>query len=76
MDYYPLPLRDRLSRVRVPLRAGDEPIVVDLQACVDEAYAEGHYAELINYGGPPVPALSAADAAWAADRVAVWRAAV
>jgi len=38
IDYYPLPLRSRLSRIHLPLRATDTDIILDLQLPIDEAY--------------------------------------
>ena len=72
-EYYPLPLRERLARVRVPLRPGDEDVIVDLQDPVDDVYVRGRYAERIDYSVPPDPPLSAEDAAWAAGCVAAAR---
>jgi hypothetical protein len=69
-EYYPLPLRERLPRVRVPLRPADADVTVDLQEPVDDVYVRGRYASRIDYSIPPDPPLSADDAAWAAERVA------
>jgi hypothetical protein len=69
MEYYPLPLRQRLSRIRIPLRKTDPDVILDLQAPVDEAYLKGRYAGHIDYSKPPVPPLSPDDAAWAAEVV-------
>lgn len=69
VDYYPLPLRSRLSRIRLPLRLTDADITFDLQLPVDEAYKRGRYGVEIDYTKPPSPPLSADDAAWAAERV-------
>jgi hypothetical protein len=48
---------------------------LDLQAVVDHVYPRGKYAELIDCGRAPEPALDSDDAAWAAVRVKEWRAA-
>ena len=71
IDYYPLPLRSRLSRIALPLRSTDTDIVLDLQLPIDEAYRRGRYATLIDYAHPPNPPLSPDDAAWAARLVGV-----
>jgi hypothetical protein len=68
-EYYPLPLRERLARVRVPLRSGDDDLTVDLQEPVDDVYLRGRYASRIHYSVPPDPPLSPDDAPWAAERV-------
>ena len=69
-EYYPMPLRERLPRIAVPLRAADADVVLDLQHCVDVVYdGVGRYGARIDYGRPLTPPLSSADAAWAAERV-------
>ena len=69
-EFYPMPLRRPLSPVAVPLRSGDDDIVVDLQAAMDHVYAAGRFDLQLDYGRPPAPPLPPADAAWAAERVA------
>ncbi len=66
-EIYPIRIRDRLPRVRVPLAAGDEDEVLDLQAAVQRAYDQGPYPERLDYGRPPAPPLAEDDAAWAAE---------
>jgi hypothetical protein len=63
-EYYPLPLRERLPGIEVPLRRDDRPLVLDLQALVDRAYEKGRY-DRIDYRKPCVPPLEGEDAAWA-----------
>jgi hypothetical protein len=70
VEYYPLPLRARLSRIHLPLRPADADIVLDLQLPIDESYKRGRYATQIDYDQAPQPPLSAADAAWAAELIA------
>ncbi len=72
-EYYPLPLRQRLSVIRVPLRMGDPDVLLDLQQPVDAAYLLGGYGRRLDYARPPDPPLSADDAAWAAACVAAGR---
>jgi hypothetical protein len=64
-EVYPNRLRNRLPRIRIPLKAGDEDAVLDLQEVVDRAYDIGPYPERIDYTSDPSPRLSADDAAWA-----------
>jgi hypothetical protein len=73
-EWYAVPLRSRLPRVRVPLRPTDADVGLDLQAAFEQTYVRGRY-DRTRYDRPPVPPLGADDAAWAADRVAAWRAA-
>ena len=63
---YPIGVRDRLPTVAVPLRAGDDPAALDLQAVFDRVYDDGPF-ETTDYGRPAAPPLADADAAWAAD---------
>jgi hypothetical protein len=63
---WPIRLRDRLPEIPIPLRGGDPDARVDLQAVLHRIYDAAGYAYHI-YTGPPEPALSATDAAWAAQ---------
>jgi hypothetical protein len=69
---WPLRLRDRLPVIPIPLRHGDSDAHVDLQQVLHHIYDAAGYAYYI-YTGPPEPALSAADAAWAAEICATVR---
>lgn len=68
-EVIPLPLRQRLPAIRIPLRPEDRDVVLDLQALIDQAYRQGRY-HLIDYDLPLDPPLSAADDAWARERLA------
>ena len=72
-EYIPLPLRQRLPKIRIPFRPGEEDGVVDLQQSIDVAFEEGSYAMTLDYSQTPEPPLSAEDAAWAAEIVAAAR---
>ena len=61
---WPILLRERLPRVRVPL-SGDDEVEIDLQPLFDRCYDEGAYPRLVDYTRDPVVPLSPADAAWA-----------
>lgn len=63
LEVYPLPLRQRLPAIRIPLRAGEADAIVDIQPLIDRVYANGRYP--IDYGKAPDPPLDADDAAWA-----------
>jgi hypothetical protein len=65
-EVYPCPLRERLPVIRIPLRATDPDIPLDIQSLVDRCYVTGRYWKL-DYTRAPLPPLSEADAAWAAD---------
>ncbi|MBW3540399.1 MAG: DUF4058 family protein [Planctomycetes bacterium] len=64
-EVYPIRLRDRLPRIRVPLKMGDEDAVLDLQEAVERAYEIGPYQDRLDYTRPPMPPLSDDDARWA-----------
>jgi hypothetical protein len=61
--FWPIALRDRPPTIPVPLRE-NAYATLDLQAMLHRVYDHGTYAEEI-YESDPVPALEAADLAWA-----------
>ena len=68
-------LRDSLPTIAVPLREPLEDVALDLQAVVATVFRRGRYAEALAYDEPaPPPPLPPADARWAAERLAAWRA--
>jgi hypothetical protein len=64
-EVYPIPLRQRLPVIRVPLRRTDPDAVLDLQQLIDQAYHFGAYHRTLRYDRDPIPPLPPADAAWA-----------
>jgi hypothetical protein len=67
LEVYPVPLQRRLPIVRIPLRAKDEDVRLDLQALVDQAYDNGAYEGTIDYKEPPEPSLAGVDAVFAEE---------
>ncbi|MBI5652141.1 MAG: DUF4058 family protein [Chloroflexi bacterium] len=63
-ELYPIALPQTLPQVRVPLRDPDPDVVFDLQEIFAQCYANGGYANLIDYRRPPRAPLSAKEAAW------------
>ena len=64
LEVYLMALQDRLPRSRIPLRAADPDVVLDLPAVFARSYDVGGYDLLIDYTlAPPVP-LSASEADW------------
>ena len=63
-ELYPMPLRQRLPILPLPLRPQESRMNLDLQALVDQAYAMGRY-DRLDYGTELDPPLSAEDTAWA-----------
>lgn len=64
-DLYPISLRSRLPRVRIPLKPGDSDAVLDLQDAFNRAYDVGPYPVRLRYGGFASPRLTEADQVWA-----------
>ena len=73
--FYPRFVRERLPRIKVPLRPADPAIPLDLQALFDRAYEAGDYASSLNYSIPCNPRLRPDDEAWASERIRAWQAA-
>src|SRR5262249_23577778 len=70
---WPIALRDDLPTILIPLR-DDEVIDLRLQTVLNQVYAGGRYAGLVDSDGrPPPPALSPPDAIWAAALIQRWR---
>jgi hypothetical protein len=65
-----LKLRERLPAIRIPLRAGDPDIALDLQPLLDQAYDAGAYGRTLDYSRPLDAPLPDDDAAWAERLIA------
>jgi hypothetical protein len=64
-EVYRVTVRDRLPRLRIPLRTESRDAVLDLQHIFDQVYDSGPYPDRVDYSSPPVLPLSAQDDAWA-----------
>jgi hypothetical protein len=64
-EVYPLPLREQLPVINIPLRASDADAPLDLQPLVERCYANGAYEGTLDYAADPDPPLSGADKKWA-----------
>ncbi|WNZ22390.1 DUF4058 family protein [Leptolyngbya sp. NK1-12] len=62
---YAFSVRQRIPQFTVPLAAGDEEPVLDLQSIVERVYERGRYYLAIDYTQPAQPPLSEQDAIWA-----------
>jgi hypothetical protein len=60
---YPIPLRERLPAIQIPLRPSDPDVVLDLQPLVDQVYANGPYSR-VDYTRDPEPPFGPVDARW------------
>ena len=67
-EVYYLPPRERLPAIKIPLRAEDEDVVLDLQPLIERAYRLGRYWQT-DYHLPPSPPLPPEDAEWARERL-------
>lgn len=66
---YPISIRQRLPEILIPLREGDLQVPLDLHAALERVFSDGPFDD-IDYSVPPEPALSSADAEWAAELIA------
>jgi hypothetical protein len=64
-EIYPIPLRDRLPRIRIPLKPDDDDATLDLQDVFQQPYAINPVLERVDYTRDPNPPLDPEDAAWA-----------
>lgn len=64
LDIYAFSLMERLPRCRIPLRATDADVVLDLPAVFTRCYEIGSYDLLIDYTKAPTVALSDTEQAW------------
>jgi hypothetical protein len=62
---YPIPLRQPLPAITIPLRPGDKELKLSLQPLLEQSYELGGYARRLNYDQPPDPPLDEDEAAWA-----------
>jgi hypothetical protein len=68
---YPIRMVDRLPKIEIPLLLGDPGVKLDLQGAFDRAYEDGPFQRRVHYElDRIVPPLTAAQAAWAAQRLA------
>ena len=63
-EVYPLPLRQRLLALAIPLREKEPRIPLDLQGVLDHAYSAGRY-HTLDYAAPLSTPLPPEGAAWA-----------
>lgn len=63
VDCHPMPLRDPLPRIAIPLRPQDDDATLDLQELINLAYRRGHYGA-VEYRKRPDPAFDSEDEAW------------
>ncbi len=64
-EVYRFTVRERLPRIRIPLRSESPDAVLDLHLVFEQVYDSGPYPVRFDYSSPPVPPLSTDDEAWA-----------
>jgi len=62
-ELYPVPLRQALPNIPIPLRPTDKDVVLRLQPLLDDCYRDGRY-HRIDYRADPVPRLGEVDSRW------------
>ena len=68
-EYWAIYLDQRLPTIRIPLREQDNDAHLDLQALIDQVYANGAY-DSLDYKKPAAPPLEGAEANWADELLA------
>jgi hypothetical protein len=70
-ELYPIPLRDPLPAIRIPLRPNDTDLLLQLQPLIQHCYQSGRY-DRIDYRQPLRPPLDADDQPWADTLLREW----
>ena len=65
VEYWAMPLPQKLPTITVPLTQEVADIPLDLQAALDTLYDRGAYTRILDYNQPLRPALSAENQSWA-----------
>jgi hypothetical protein len=65
VEFYRIPLRERLPAIAIPLRRDDRDVPLDLQAVFDRCYEVACYGDVVEYRARPEPPLQPDDAKWA-----------
>jgi hypothetical protein len=69
---FPCGVREWLPCIPVPLRQGEEEVLLDLQFVFNRAYDSGPYRRAVDYSVPTSPPLSDFDTTWAQALVRDW----
>jgi len=66
LEFYAIPLKDRLPICRIPLRRADADVVLDLPSVFTHCYDFGGYDLIVDYGQAPPVALNVEEKEWLA----------
>lgn len=66
-EVYRATFRARLPTIRIPLRAGDDDVMLPLQSILNMAYENGRYGNDLDYSQAPDPPLHELDQKWIDD---------
>jgi hypothetical protein len=69
-EVYAWPVREPVPAIRVPLRAPDPDLLLDLAAVYEETFRRGRYERSLRYDQPPPGPLPPKTAEWVATRAA------
>ena len=73
MEVWPMTLRAPLPTIAVPLHPPFDDVPLDLQEVVETVYERYRYDAVLDYTAEPPAPIREADAAWAHERIDVWR---
>ena len=65
LEIYRIALNMPLPAIRIPLRASDDDVPLQLQPLIEQCYANGDYDGDLDYARELDPALNGADKRWA-----------
>lgn len=68
-ELYRFNLQQPIPPIPIPLMANEPDPILHLQPLLERVYQKGRYYLAIDYAQPPVPPLTAADAAWLAEQL-------
>lgn len=66
---YPIRLQEALPAFRIPLKAPDPDVVLNLQAVFEKCYDNGGYADFVNYKEQPPAPLTEEEGTWVKEMI-------